>query len=334
MVGCMESSRNQVLKRISTLLAAGLCVCASVAQAQSGATILRQIQEAARQLNYVGVYAYQQGEHIQSSRITHHFDGKQEKERIEVLDGAPREYLRTDDEVQCLMPEQKTVLRERQRGDRFPGLLRIDPQSIENNYSVSVGAVPLRVAGRPCQPIEVVPRDAHRYGYRLCADTTSNLLLKAQMVDDRGAVVEQIAFTQIEIGAVISEAMLMPAWPTKDWQTVRTQHQKIDLASLGWRVTPPPGYVSTSEVTREFADRKPVHQLVLSDGLATISIFIEPYLSERSEYVPQGAAQSGSVNIYGVRIANYWLTVLGEVPASTLEQLAQSIQYMSVASPR
>jgi sigma-E factor negative regulatory protein RseB len=232
------------------------------------------------------------------------------------------------------MPEQKTVLRERQRGDRFPGLLRIDPQSIENNYSVSVGAVPLRVAGRPCQPIEVIPRDAHRYGYRLCADTTSRLLLKAQMVDDRGAVVEQIAFTQIEIGAAVSEAMLMPTWPTKDWQTVRTQHQKIDLASLGWRVTPPPGYVSTSEVTREFADRKPVHQLVLSDGLATISIFIEPYLSERSEYLPQGAAQSGSVNIYGVRIANYWLTVLGEVPASTLEQLAQSIQYMSVASPR
>jgi sigma-E factor negative regulatory protein RseB len=73
---------------------------------------------------------------------------------------------------------------------------------------------------------------------------------------------------------------------------------------------------------------------VLSDGLATISIFIEPYLSERSEYLPLGAAQSGSVNIYGVRIANYWLTVLGEVPASTLEQLAQSIQYMSVASPR
>jgi sigma-E factor negative regulatory protein RseB len=154
------------------------------------------------------------------------------------------------------------------------------------------------------------------------------------MVDERGTVIEQIAFTQVAIGAEISDAMLVPAWPTKDWQTIHTQHQKVDLAALGWRVTAPPGYVSTSEVTREFADRKRVHQLVLSDGLATISIFIEPYLSERSEYVPQGAAQSGSVNIYGVRIANYWLTVLGEVPASTLEQLAQSIQYISVASPR
>jgi sigma-E factor negative regulatory protein RseB len=330
----MRLTRAQVLKRLGALLAVGLTICVGTVQAQGGAAVLRQIQEAARKLNYVGVYAYQQGDHIESSRITHQFDGKHEKERVEVLDGAPREYLRTDDEVQCLIPEQKTVLRERQRGDRFPGLLRIDPKSIENNYSVSVAAAPLRVAGRQCQPIEVVPRDTHRYGYRLCADTESNLLLKAQMVDERGTVIEQIAFTQVTIGTEISDAMLVPTWPTKDWQTVRTQHQKIDLAALGWRVTAPPGYVSTSEVTREFADRKRVHQLVLSDGLATISIFIEPYLSERSEYVPQGAAQSGSVNIYGVRIANYWLTVLGEVPASTLEQLAQSIQYISVASPR
>lgn len=330
----MRMKRAQLLNRVGTLIAVGLTVCVSAVQAQSGAAVLRQIQEAARQLNYVGVYAYQQGDHIESSRITHQYDGKHEKERVEVLDGAPREYLRTDDEVQCLIPEQKTVLRERQRGDRFPGLLRIDPKSIENNYTVSVGSVPLRVAGRQCQPIDVMPRDAYRYGYRLCADTESSLLLKAQMVDDRGTVIEQIAFTQVAIGAEISEAMLVPAWPTKDWQTVRPLHQKIDLATLGWRVTAPPGYVSTSEVTREFADRKRVHQLVLSDGLATISIFIEPYLSERSEYVPQGAAESGSVNIYGVRIANYWLTVLGEVPASTLEQLAQSIQYTSVASPR
>lgn len=330
----MRMKRAQLLNRVGTLIAVGLTVCVSAVQAQSGAAVLRQIQEAARQLNYVGVYAYQQGDHIESSRITHQYDGKHEKERVEVLDGAPREYLRTDDEVQCLIPEQKTVLRERQRGDRFPGLLRIDPKSIESNYTVSVGSVPLRVAGRQCQPIDVMPRDAYRYGYRLCADTESSLLLKAQMVDDRGTVIEQIAFTQVAIGAEISEAMLVPAWPTKDWQTVRPLHQKIDLATLGWRVTAPPGYVSTSEVTREFADRKRVHQLVLSDGLATISIFIEPYLSERSEYVPQGAAQSGSVNIYGVRIANYWLTVLGEVPASTLEQLAQSIQYTSVASPR
>lgn len=115
----MKLVRNRIVKRLGILLALGLCAGASVAQTQSGAAVLRQIQEAARQLNYVGVYAYQQGDFIESSRITHQFDGKQERERVEVLDGAPREYLRVDDEVQCLIPEQKTILRERQRGDRF-----------------------------------------------------------------------------------------------------------------------------------------------------------------------------------------------------------------------
>ena len=81
------------------------------------------------------------------------------------------------------------------------------------------------------------------------------------------------------------------------------------------------------ELQQLFSENKVVHQMVLSDGLATISIFIEPYLNERSDYKPLGAAQVGSVNLYGVKIANFWLTVLGEVPASTLEKFAQSIQY-------
>jgi sigma-E factor negative regulatory protein RseB len=83
-----------------------------------------------------------------------------------------------------------------------------------------------------------------------------------------------------------------------------------------------------------FADQRVVNQLVLSDGLATISIFIEPYRAQRSEYLSQGAARSGSVNIFGIRVADFWLTVLGEVPATTLELLAQSIQYVPPAGSR
>jgi sigma-E factor negative regulatory protein RseB len=103
---------------------------------------------------------------------------------------------------------------------------------------------------------------------------------------------------------------------------------------MGWRVPAPPGYVPTSQLARAFTDQRTVNQLVLSDGLATISIFIEPYRAERSEYLSQGAARSGSVNIFGIRIANFWLTVLGEVPATTLELLAQSIQYVPPVGSR
>lgn len=303
-------------------------VTAPLSEQSEVGQIVRQIQHAARTLNYVGVFAFQQGERFESSRITHFFDGKNEKERIEVLDGLPREYLRVNDEVQGLMPERKLVLLERQRGDRFPGLLLNQAQTLEKNYSLRLAPELLRIAGRSCRGIEITPRDTHRYGYRLCADLESNLLLKAQMVGPEGVVIEQVAFTQVAIGADITEAMLTPSWVTTDWRVVRAQHSKVDLFAQGWRIPAPAGYVATSQQERIFSNDKRVNQLVLSDGLATISIFIEPYQPERSEYEPQGAARSGSVNIFGIKVANFWLTVLGEVPAATLEQLAQSIQYV------
>ncbi len=298
------------------------------------ATLLRQIQQAARHLNYEGVFTFQQGDAIESSRITHVFDGKDEKERIEVLDGPPREYLRRNDDVQCLLPEQQTIVRERQRGDRFPGLLLSESTALEEHYQLRVLPEPHRVAGRLCRAIEITARDAHRYGYKLCADIDSNLLLKAQTLTREGTVLEQVTFTQVSIGQTIREQALNASWSTVGWQLQDTAQQVIDLAALGWRVPAPAGYLTRSQFARVFADQRVVNQLVLSDGLATISIFIEPYRAQRSEYLSQGAARSGSVNIFGIRVADFWLTVLGEVPATTLELLAQSIQYVPPAGSR
>ncbi len=292
------------------------------------ADILRKIQQAAHQLDYTGVFTYQQDSSIESSRITHAHDGKDERERIEVLDGEPLEYVRVNDEVQCLIPGHRTVLIERQRADRFPGLLLSDAKSIDSNYGLNVLSEPYRVAGRECRQIEIRPRDAHRHGYRLCADSETHLLLKAQTIAHDGNVLEQISFTQIEIGGPIAASQLAPGYVTKDWTLVRPQLNAVNLAELGWRIPAPPGFVSTLQVARVFSEDRPVNQLVLSDGLSTISIFIEPYQNARSEYHVPGAARIGSVNVFGIKVANFWLTVLGEVPAGTLAQLAQSIQYV------
>jgi sigma-E factor negative regulatory protein RseB len=301
---------------------------------QSDSALLMQIQQAARTLNYTGIFAYQQGEVIESSRISHHFDGTDEKERIELLNGSPREYLRLNSSVQCLIPEDKKIVLERERGARFPGLLLSNTESIDAHYSVRVLPEPLRVAGRQCQVVDIVPRDAYRYGYRLCVDTESQLLLKAQTISVAGEVIEQVAFTHVTIGQDVTEKMLRPAWSTQGWTVVESRQQSVDLSALGWRISAPSGFTTRSQSQQVFDRDKLVHQLVLSDGLATISIFIEPYLNERSEYKPVGAAQIGSVNIYGIKVANFWLTVLGEVPASALQQLAQSIQYVPAAKSK
>ena len=303
-------------------------VTAEPVDATPVADILREIQQAAHRLNFTGVFTYQQGSSIESSRITHTFDGSDERERIEVLDGEPLEYLRVNDEVQCLMPGHRTILIERQRADRFPGLLLSDAKSIDSNYGMRVLPELHRVAGRECRQIEIRPRDVHRYGYRLCADSETHLLLKAQTITHDGSVLEQISFTQIDIGGPIAASQLTPGYVTKDWALVRPELNPVNLAELGWRIPAPPGFVSTLQVSRVFSEDRPVSQLVLSDGLSTISIFIEPYQNARSESHVPGAARIGSVNVFGIKVANFWLTVLGEVPAGTLAQLAQSIQYV------
>lgn len=291
--------------------------------------ILDQIQRAARTLNYSGIFTYQQGPVIESSRIAHLVSDGVEREKLEVLDGMQREYLRVNDEVQCLIPEHRTVLLEKQRRDRFPGLLLSDASRLNALYQVQVEPKPHRVAGRSCQVINIVPKDDNRYGYRLCADTENALLLKAQMLDRQGNVLEQVAFTQINIGEPPSPDRLAPSWPTQGWTIQKPEKKPVSLSKLGWRIQTPPGYEVALEFERSFAQGKTAHQAVLSDGLATISIFIEPYLIQRSDaYQPQGAARYGAVNLHGARVGNFWLTVMGEVPAETLLRLTQSIQYV------
>jgi sigma-E factor negative regulatory protein RseB len=298
-------------------------------------TLLGRIQDAARKLDYAGIFTYQQGETIQSSRLVHIVDGSGERERLEVLDGQPREYLRHNDDVQCLVPERKLVLVQHKRADQFPQLLVGSPAALTKYYRVFTDTVQHRVAGRECRGITIEPLDKERYGYRLCADAENDLLLKAQTLSGQHAVVEQVAFTALRLGQDVNPQQLESRWTTKDWKVVQSVMTPVDLAAQGWRITLPPGFVQVSQVARTMGHGDGVSQLVVSDGLAAISVFIEPYNKNRNSSQPHGAYRRGAINVYGTRIADFWLTALGEVPAATLEQLAKAVEYVPPAgAPR
>src|SRR5690606_18164971 len=203
--------------------------------------LLYDIQQAARKQDYAGVFLYQQGEVIQSSRLVHVIDGTGERERLEILDGQPREYLRHNDEIQCLIPERKTVLMEPRRGDRFPGLLLGNPTELAQHYDIRAQDKLHRVADRQCRIVTIEPRDGLRYGYRLCADVDTNLLLKAQTVDPEQGVVEQVSFTSIKVGGGVDPAELSSRWSTRDWKVLQPRIEPVDLAARGWRIPAPRG---------------------------------------------------------------------------------------------
>ncbi|NGM87416.1 siderophore-interacting protein [Parapusillimonas sp. SGNA-6] len=313
---------------------AGPAVAADAADAgaqQQQLALLRKAHDAARQLDYSGVYTYQQGSVMVSSRIIHLMDGTGERERIEILDGAPREYLRHNESTRYLVPEKKLVITERRRADRFPALLLGDGSGIPVHYDIRVGPSRDRVAGRECALIELVPRDSHRYGYSFCTDIKTHLLLKAQTIAPPHGVIDQIVFTSLTIGDQVNPKDLESRWNIRDWKVLQSAMAPVDLAAGGWRIPAPPGYQPLTQVTRPMKGGKPVSQLVMSDGLAAISVFIEPFSPDRDDAVGDAAIHAGAMNIFRTRIGDFWLTTLGEVPAETLRDIAQRTEYVPLA---
>lgn len=295
-------------------------------------SLLQKIQDASRELDYSGVFTYQQGSSMQSSRIVHMVDGTGERERLETLDGEAREYLRHNDAIQCLVPDRKVILLERRRGDRFPGLLLGDGSRIPQHYTVSRREAPFRVAGRECNMLELQPKDQSRYGYRICSDTRTRLLLKAQTIDVQGRVVDQVAFTTLQLGDEVSSAQLSSRWNTDGWRVLETSMQAADLSKEGWRIPSPSGFEVITQVTRSIMAGKTVNQLVLTDGLAAISVFIEPFDPSWSPHTVKGGTSKGSLNIFRTRIGDHWLTTIGEVPADTLSDIALHTEYLPKGS--
>lgn len=308
-----------------SVMAMGVALAQGANQSPSPIELLQMAQHAAKTSDYQGVFAHQRNGQMRSFRITHRFVDGDEIERLEVLDNSPREYLRHNDRVQCLIPDSKMIISERQHQERFPALLMASIDELDTHYMLTVQKRVGRVAGRKCQRVSIVPKDDHRSRYQLCLDQKTGLLLEAQMYDEDGAVVEHIAFTQVQINKPIEDAALQPAWSTEGWQHVERSHSDIDLKSQGWFYRMPPGYRSVAEIERQFRDGRQVSQVILTDGLANISIFIEPYQQNLSHHQMNGASRSGAVNLYGKQYQSYWVMVAGEAPAATVKQVAESI---------
>lgn len=294
-------------------------------------SLLNRLQSSARELDYSGIYVHNHNGRIVSSRIVHVVDGTGERERLEILDGPPREYVQHNSQVQCLMPESKTVKLEQERTDRFPGLLLADASRISQSYEAFMNVASQRVAGRDCQVTELKARDNRRYDYRICTDEKTNLLLKFEAIAPGNKIVEQIVFTSVDIGKGVPHALLAPSWDTKGWRVVEAVMEPVDIAGQGWRIPSPPGFEPAMQVKRTMVDRRHVDQLVLTDGLAAISVFIEPARPNSGDAFESSRHEAGAVNMHRTRIGDYWVTVLGEVPASTLRDIVERTEFVPLA---
>ncbi|TDR04232.1 MucB/RseB C-terminal domain-containing protein [Paraburkholderia silvatlantica] len=307
---------------------------ADAATRQSAAQLLDRIQQAAQQQSYEGTFVYQRGEFVQSSRITHYASKQDgEFEKLESLDGKPRTMLRHNDDLFTFVPERKLlVVEKRQNKDAFPALLSTSGEQVLGVYEPKMLAND-RVAGLDSQVIQLDPKDSFRFAYKLWADAKTGLLLRSQMLDpSNGQVLQQLAFTQVRIGGPVDKTPIVNGMRNiEGWNVVRPPLQPVDIEAQGWSFgQAAPGFRKIREVRRPMAARDasdppiPVDQAVFSDGLSTLSVFIEPVKNNSRK---EGSGSSGATHVLVKRNGDYFITLLGEVPQTTLQQFASAIEY-------
>ena len=101
----------------------------------------------------------------------------------------------------------------------------------------------------------------------------------------------------------------------------------LNRVSTNWIVAElPPGYVKVDHIERAAkGKRSPVNQMIFSDGLASVSLFIEPL--SKGVRPKTGHMIVGSTNICAHVIDGYQITVVGEVPAATVQQIAKAVSF-------
>jgi sigma-E factor negative regulatory protein RseB len=309
----------------AALVGLAMLAAAPVTRAEDASAWLARAASTARQLNYVGTIVYQHGAYAETSRLVHLYDLGEEFDKLVNLDGPAREVIRSHGEVRCFYPDAKVVRVEpRTFRNAFPSVSPQQQKALADFYDFRK-AETARVAGLETQAWVFEPKDGLRYGHKFWTDIATGLIVKARVVDERNGVLEQFAFTEVSIGAKVDREMVRPTWPQvpPGWKVRQSGQIEADAKDTGWTVTRiPPGFAKIVDGFRSVQGTRQVAHLVFTDGLVAVSVFVEPGGGAPH---PGGFSAQNGLNVYSRQVDENLVTVLGQVPALALRQIANSV---------
>ena len=305
-------------------------------QANAGPAMdwVQKMSESMRNLNYRGNFVYMHENQLESMSIIHLKDESGEKERLLSLNGEAREVIRDNKNLTCIWPSSKTVVVDYSRQNRFsPLFIPDDIESISRFYELKLTGMG-RIAGHNTVVIHISPKDQLRYGMKLWVAEDSSLLVKSNLINEHDQVVEQVMFTNIEV-LPQNHGLSLDTMPVLDEDfTITRYHQgevsELPSSEMSWHLKAiPDGFRQQSVLKRKVSDTGLlVHQMVLTDGLASLSVFIEKASMQKHS----GNTSMGAVNAFIRILDGYSITAIGEVPAITAQRVAESVFYQEPGS--
>lgn len=313
-------------RHLGRLLATFCLATVATADTVDPHQLLDRMNEAVRELDYEGRFVVQSGDQLDAMYIVHRVVGGAEKERVVALTGQPREIIRSDEAVACLVPgsDRHINVGRRSHGRSVSPLRGVTSEHLGLSYRL-LSLEPAQVAGREAHQILIEPNDDLRYGYRLFVDKQSTLPLRSLVLDTDRRIVSQVMFVELRVNdritpiehdlsamrlaraepapAIDQERLLPPAWSFSDIPSGfrLNAHRRRPAAS-------PAG-------SRE--------HFIFSDGLATVSVYVQPI--DGSAVLP-GKTQFGAANAVGKVLGKHEIIAVGEVPTRTLNLFVKKIR--------
>ena len=307
------------------VLATCLAGAPAVGIADDGPAWLERMSRTLDTASYVGEFHLEGRGYAERMHIVHCVRDGRVSERLVSLSGTGRELVRDGDEVTAYLPDKRLAVIERRR--ERDGLLGVLPRygaELEQWYEVRLETRTPELNGRPAAVVTVRPRDGYRFGHRLWIDEATAMPVRTELLDASGAVVERLRFTRLELRNNIPESSLQPGVDKSQFRWVRQAAHSTDEAAA-WAIRqPPPGFRMSASSVRDIAGvPSPVSQLVLSDGLASVSVFI--HAPAAGQQPTEGTGRAGAASTFSAVVEGQQVTAVGEVPPQTLKAIVSSI---------
>ena len=317
------------------LLAGCLMISSSVyaqVSVDDGHALIGKMLDQADQINYQGTFVYMHNGQLDSMKIVHGVVDGEVKERLVSLSGEPREVVRDSETVTCVWPNRRLVTVDPSSSHHgIPTIIPRELEKLSQNYQVVAGSTN-RIANHDCKVLAIKPIDQFRYGYELCIETESGMLLRSKMIHPHGHLLEEVMFTNIEYLDSIEDVAFDPINDIDDftWRKAMPIDEEIHkqhAAQKSWRVSKlPPGF-SVSKISQRLMSTsdEPVHHMVVTDGVASVSVFI--IKPRKLSNMFEGLRRRGSINAFSRGFDDHQITVLGEVPNATVQMIGTSIEH-------
>ena len=311
----------------------------TLALAEPPSYYLDRLSHSLKELNYSGDFTLKTPEGSQSFHLTHAVIDGVEYERLVSLDGKKVELIRHGHDANCIHAGEKLMRKkpsaeQQKTANSFPSSLIENPELLKDVYKLAMHQGD-EIADHPSLKIALMPRDHYRHSYVFWVEPQTGFLLKSQMVNRSGRVLEQMQFSELELGSELSlenfelESAEQIEHPMRKAMNAAHSNLKQDpnnrMAQLPVKLRwLPTGFrLTQSGMTSTPHD---VYKATYTDGLSAFTLFVD---TDQQNRLPSMGKNIGASVVVVRKLYKQksilTVTVVGEVPMMTARKVAASV---------